>query len=141
MTQPGSAAQSGSATPNGQSTQSHPPQTVAKQVRQRAVWDVALTIVLLVLANAAFLVGAIFALFSVAFIDTCPAGCDANVAVSSQIATGAILAFVGLLGTVLSIVLLVRRRRAWWLALATLLLIVVGWIVGFVLYAAAIRVG
>jgi hypothetical protein len=124
-----------------QYTETHLPQTVAKQVRHRAVWDVALSIVLLVLANAAFLFGAIFALFSVAFIDYCPTGCNSNLAVSGQIATGAILAFVALLGTVVTIILLVRRRRAWWLALATMLIVVIGWIVGFVLYAAAIRVG
>jgi hypothetical protein len=103
------------------------------------VFAVSLPIVLIVLANACFVLGAIFAVFSVAFIDYCPQGCDANSAVSIQFATGAILAFIGLLGTVLTIVLLVRRRRGWWVALTTLLLIVVGWIVGFLLYAAALN--
>ena len=125
--------------PSTQSTESHPPQTVAKQLHERKIWDVALSIALIVLADAAFAVGAVFAVFSVAFIDYCPEGCDSNSAVSVQVAIGAILAFIGLLGTVLTIVLLVRRRRGWWVALATFLLITVGWIVGFLLYAAALN--
>ena len=124
--------------PGTQSTDGHTPQTVAKQVRRRAVWDVALSIVLLVFANASFLIGAIFATFGVAFIDYCPQGCNANSAVGIQFTTGAILAFIGLLGSVLTIVFLVGRRRAWWLALTTLILVVVGWIVGFLLFAAAL---
>ncbi|CAN5506053.1 hypothetical protein BH10ACT6_BH10ACT6_00290 [soil metagenome] len=44
---------------SAQSTESHLPQTVAKQVPQRAVWDVALSIALLVFANASFLIGTI----------------------------------------------------------------------------------
>lgn len=125
--------------PSTQSTEGHVPQTVAKQLRERKVWDVALSVVLIVLADAAFVVGAIFAIFSVAFIDYCPEGCDSNSAVSVQVAVGAILAFVGLLGTIITIVLIVRRRRGWWVALATLLLITVGWIVGFLLYASALN--
>jgi len=127
--------------PGAQYTDSHVPQTVAKQVRERAVWDVALSIVLLLFANTSFVLGAIFAIFGVAFIDYCPEGCDANSAVSIQFATGAILAFLALLGTILTIVLLVRRRRGWWLALTTLLIVVLGWIVGFLLFAAALNRG
>jgi uncharacterized membrane protein HdeD (DUF308 family) len=89
------------------------PQTVAAQLRPRTVWDVALSIVLLVLANASFLIGALFATFSIAFI--------------------------ALVGSVLTIVFLVRRRRAWWVALGTLLLVVVGWIVGFLVFASALH--
>lgn len=134
MTEPG-------VQPETQYTEGHLPQTVAKQVRHRAVWDVALSIVLVVLTNTAFVLGAIFAIFGVAFIDYCPEGCDANSAVSIQFATGAVLAFLALLGSVLTIVLLVRRRRGWWLALTTLLVVVVGWIVGFLMFAAALNHG
>lgn len=127
--------------PGVQYTESRPPQTVVKQVRHRLAWDVALSIVLIVLANTAFVLGAIFAIFGVAFIDYCPEGCNANSAVSIQFATGASLAFLALLGSVLTIVLLVRRRRGWWLALTTLLVVVMGWIVGFLLFAAALNHG
>jgi hypothetical protein len=122
-----------------QYTESHTPQTVAKQVRRRSAWDVALSIVLLVLANSAFVLGALFALFGVAFIDYCPAGCDANAAVGIQFTAGAILAFLALVGSVTTIVLLVRRRRAWWAAAITLIVVVLGWITAFILFAAALN--
>ncbi len=112
--------------------------TVAKQLRSRKVWDVALSIVLIVLANTSFLLGAIFAVFSVAFLDYCPAGCDSHSAVSIQFTAGALLALVGLVGTILTIVFLVLRRRGWWIALVTLVVIILGWIVSFLLYSAAV---
>lgn len=121
-----------------QTTQSHIPQTVAKQVRTRKIWDIALSIALLVLSYAAFLVGALFAVFSVAFIDYCPEPCHANAAAGAQVITGIAGAIVALLGTIVTIILLVLRRRAWWVAAATLLLVVIGWIVGFIAYATAL---
>ena len=122
-----------------QSTQGHVPQTVAKQVRPRKVWDIALSIVLLVCSYVAFLVGALFAVFSVAFIDYCPEPCSATAAAGSQATVGVVLAIVALVATILTIVLLVARRRAWWVAAAALLIIIVGWIVGFAFYAAALQ--
>ncbi|HEU0205859.1 MAG TPA: hypothetical protein VFQ74_04090 [Pseudolysinimonas sp.] len=122
-----------------QYTTGHVPQTVAEQLRPRKVWDIALSIVLLVLSYAAFLLGALFAVFSVAFIDYCPAPCSATAAAGSQVTTGVILAIVALLATILTIVLLVVRRRAWWVAGASLLIIIVGWIVGFAFYAVALQ--
>ena len=130
--------------PGTQFTESHTPQTVAKQVRHREVWDVALSIVLLLFTNASFVLGAIFALLGTAFTSTCRMGeyaCHTVSAQSVPFAVGAILAFVALLGTILTVVLLVRRRRGWWLALTTLLIVVVGWIVGFLLFAAALNRG
>ena len=122
-----------------QTTQSHPPQTVAKQVRTRKVWDIALSIALLVLSYVAFLVGALFAVFSVAFIDYCPEPCHADAAASAQVVTGIALAIVALLGTIATIILIVARRRAWWVGATTLLLVLIGWIVGFIAYAAALN--
>ena len=122
-----------------QTTESHVPQTVAKQVRQRKVWDIALSIVLLVFTYVAFLVGALLAVFSVAFIDYCPAPCSAAAAAGAQVSTGVVLASVALVATILTIVLLVVRRRAWWVGAASLLIMLIGWIVGFALYAAAIQ--
>jgi len=122
-----------------QYTQSQVPQTVVKQLRQRAAWDVAVSIVLIVFTNTSFVLGAIFAIFGIAFIDYCPEGCNADSAVGIQFATGAILAVIALLGSVLTIVLIVRRRRGWWLALTSLLIVVIGWMVGFLLFAAALN--
>ena len=123
-------------TPN-QYTTSSTPQTVAKQVRVRKVWDIALSIILLVLSYATFLIGALFAVFSVAFIDYCPEPCHADAASSAQVITGIILAIVALLGTIATIILLVLRRRGWWVAAVTLLLVIVGWIGGFIAYTVA----
>jgi hypothetical protein len=129
------------AQPGAQYTQSHVPQTVVKQLRQRAAWDVAISIVLIVFTNVSFILGAIFALLGTAFTSTCRMGeyaCETVSAQSVPFAVGAILAFIALLGSVLTIVLLVRRRRGWWLALTTLLIVVIGWVVGFLLFAAAL---
>ncbi|MBW4033183.1 MAG: hypothetical protein HIU88_11060 [Acidobacteria bacterium] len=120
-----------------QYTEGHVPQTVAKQVRQRAIWDVALSIALLVVSNGSFLIGAIFAMVGVGFSQACSAGCNTGSVAGILFATGAILAFVGLLGSILTIVALVRRRRAWWIALTTVIVIAVGWIAGFLVSAAA----
>ena len=122
-----------------QSAESHLPQTVARQLRSRKVWDIALSIVLLVFSYVAFLIGALFAVFSVAFIDYCPEPCSATAAAGSQATVGVVLAIVALVATIVTILLLVLRRRGWWVAAASLLIIVVGWIVGFALYAAALQ--
>ena len=122
-----------------QTTQSHVPQTVARQLRPRKAWDVALSIVLLVLSYAGFLVGCLLAVFSVAFIDYCPEPCHAGAAAGAQVVAGIAIAIVALLGTIATIVLIVVRRRAWWVAGATLLLVVVGWIAGFIGYAVALN--
>jgi hypothetical protein len=122
-----------------QFTESRVPQTVARQRRVRAVWDVAISIALVVVANVSFLIGAIFAILSVGFSQDCSSGCHTTSAMSVLFATGAILALVGVLGSVLTIVFLVRRRRAWWIALSTMLLVVIGWIVGFLVFAATLN--
>lgn len=121
-----------------QYTEGHAPQTVAKQLRARTVWDVVLSIVFVVFANTAFLIGAIFAILSVGLSRDCSSGCDTASASSILFAVGAILALIGLVGSILTIVFLVRRRRGWWIAATTLGLIAVGWIVGFLLFAAAL---
>ena len=94
---------------------------------------------LLVFTYVAFLVGALLAVFSVAFIDYCPAPCNAAGAAGAQVTAGVILAAVALVATILTIVLLIIRRRAWWVAAASLLIMFIGWIVGFALYAAALQ--
>lgn len=106
--------------------------------RPRKVWDIALSIVLLVLSYGAFLIGAVFALISVAFIDYCPEQCNAADAASSQIVTGIVLAIVALIATAVTVLLLVMRRRGWWVACASLVVMIVGWIVGFVFYELAV---
>lgn len=54
MTEPG-------VQPGVQHTDGRVPQTLRRQVRRRAVWDIALSIVLLLMSYSAFLIGGLFA--------------------------------------------------------------------------------
>jgi hypothetical protein len=123
--------------PSTQSTEGRVPQTVAKQVRRRAVWDVALSIVLLVLSYSGFLVGGLFAALGAGLAQDCTT-CTVSSAGGILIVFGASLALITLLGTVVTIVLQVAARRSWWVAATTFLLVAVGWIVGFLVFAGAL---
>jgi hypothetical protein len=113
--------------------------SVVTPVRRRRAGDVAASVVLLLLAYGAFLIGAVFALLGLSFLDTCPEGtCSVTAAVDVQFTTGIILAIAALAGTIVTVLLLVFRRRGWWVALVTLATMVVGWIVGFILFTAAV---
>lgn len=105
---------------------------------QRAVWDVVLTIILLVATFLILVVSAVFDLFAVAFTDTCPEPCHAGAGVAVVFTVWICSGVVALVGTIASIIRLVRRRRAWWVALATMLLVMVGSIAAFWLYASII---
>jgi uncharacterized BrkB/YihY/UPF0761 family membrane protein len=107
--------------------------------RPRKVWDVVLSIILLVFTLGAFVIGAFLTVFALAFTDNCPPEtCDSDLAVNSVFTVGIVIALCDLVATIVVIVLLVLRRRAWWLAALALLLTIVGWIVGFALYVAAV---
>jgi hypothetical protein len=99
--------------------------------RTRKGWDIALSVVFLVLATVAGIVGSILAVISLAFIDYCPPGCSVDGAVNAQFAAVLAVVIIGLVGLIATIVLLAMRRRAWWVALLTLVLIggafVAGW--------------
>lgn len=111
-------------------------QTVSRM--QRAVWDVVLTIILLVAALAILLVSAFFDLFAVAFTDYCPEPCHAGAGVAVVFTVWVCTLVVALLGIVVSIIRLVRGRRAWWIALIALVLVIVGSVAAFWLYAAIV---
>lgn len=99
----------------------------------------AASIVLLLFAYGAFLIGAVFALLGLSFLDSCPdETCSVTAAVDVQFTTGIVLALLALAGTIATVLLLVFRRRGWWVALITLATMVVGWIVGFILFTAAV---
>ncbi|MEO5534913.1 MAG: hypothetical protein ABIR17_07245 [Pseudolysinimonas sp.] len=109
------------------------------QLRPRKVWDIALSVILLVLTYAAFLIGATFMLLALAFTDKCtPETCNTALASHSAIIAGALIALVGLVATAVVVVLLVRRFRAWWVAAAALALTILGWIISFAIYGAAV---
>jgi hypothetical protein len=106
---------------------------------QRVVWDLVLTIILLVATGVILLVSAFFDFFAIAFTDYCPEPCHAGAGVAVVFTVWISTAVLTLVGAIFSIVRLVRRRRAWWFALATLLLVIVGSIAAFWLYAGIVN--
>jgi hypothetical protein len=105
---------------------------------QRVVWDVVLTIILLVATFIVLVVSAFFDLFAVAFTDYCPEPCHAGAGVAVVFTVWICSGVLALVGTIVSIIRIARRRRAWWFALATLLLVIVGSIAAFWLYASIV---
>ena len=120
--------------PGVQHTEGRTPQTLGRQVRRRAVWDIALSIVLLLLSYSAFLIGGLFAALASGLAQDCT-NCSVSSASSLLIGFGASLALVTLLGTIVTIVLQATTRRSWWVAATTFLLVAIGWIVGFLVFA------
>jgi len=114
-----------------QTTQSHPPQTLAKQVARHEPSNILASVVLLVLALGAYLIGAVFDLIA-AFAGS------SWVNPAALIGGGAILALLGVVGAAVTVLLISRRRRAWPAALATLLVVLLGWIAVFVFFSFAL---
>ena len=102
---------------------------------QRAVWDVVLTIVLLISTLAVLLASAFFDFIAIAFTDTCPEPCHAGAGVAVVFTVWISSAVLALIGIVVAILRLVRRRRAWWCAAIALALVIAGSIAAFWLYA------
>jgi len=100
--------------------------------RERAVWDVALSVILLFFSLAAFFTGAVIALLGIAFFGSCTAGDCTGDAVTT---TGLVLLAVLILGFVATIVALRLRFRGWWIAAVMLGTILVGWFLSYVLSA------
>jgi uncharacterized BrkB/YihY/UPF0761 family membrane protein len=116
--------------------------TSPSQPRPRAVWDIVLSIVFLVIAVVTSLIAAISQLFVLAFTDYCPAAtCNSDEGVTRVLTTWTVIAILLIASIVFTIVLLVKRRRAWWVAMIGLLVVIIGAIVGFVLYLAAVGYG
>ena len=115
-----------------QFTTSHPPQTVAKQVRRHSATNIVLAVALLALTLGAYLIGAVFDVLSLAIRDGYG---DPLYNPTALIGGGAALALLALVGAALTVLLIAQRRRAWPAALVTFLVVVVGWIVVFVLFA------
>jgi uncharacterized BrkB/YihY/UPF0761 family membrane protein len=112
-------------------------QTVA--TLQRVVWDVVLTVILLVATFITLLVSVFFDLFAVAFTDYCPEPCHAGAGIAVVFTVWICSAVIAVLGTITSIIRLVRRRRAWWVALITIVLVIVGSVAAFWLYAGIVN--
>ena len=101
--------------------------------------DLAVSVTALVLTFAGGGVAALLGLFMLAFTDHCPPEtCSISGAVTA-VSTGLLAAaVVAVLGTVVTIVALVRRARAWPFAIATLVLCALACVLGLLGYAAAV---
>lgn len=105
---------------------------------KRAVWDVVLTVILLVASFGVLLVSAFFDLFAIAFTDYCPEPCQAGTGIAALFTVWSCSAILALVGAIVSIVRLTRRRRAWWVALIALALVIIGGIGAFWIYASIV---
>lgn len=102
-----------------------PNPTSASPSRPLVVWDLVLTIVLLVLMIGVALVASFFSFFLAFASDSCGASavCD-----SDRIATGMLVAMigpllVGLIALVAAVIVLVLKRIAFWIPIAGIVLI------------------
>lgn len=117
----------------------HPPWPPAPAKPPIPAADLTISIVALVLTVALGGCAAVMGLFLVAFIDHCPPEtCSIDGAVTA-VGTALMIAFVvGLAGTVVTIVQLVRRSPAWPFAVGTLVLCGVICVLGAVGYGIAV---
>lgn len=126
----GSAAVPPSAAPTAERSAPDPAASVDGR-RRRRVWDVVLTIVLLLLGAGVAVVGSVMALFIAFLADGCGAvNCDYE-----RLNLGLWVALTGpwvtwAIALVVSIVLLVRRRLAFWMPLLGIVLTVGVWFLG-----------
>lgn len=108
--------------------------------RKRALWDIILTVILLVVTVIAASIASLFGLFLAFMSDSCGAVGECNI---DQLGVGMALAVGGVwlapvAAIVAAVVLLVLRRRAFWVALLGLVLVGAIWALGFALAAGAV---
>ena len=111
-----------------------PPANV-RQRRPQRVGDTFVSIVLLLIAMAAYFIGLVFSVLTLAFADNCGGTCNSAGAVGAQSATAVILAVLLLVGAVATIVLAFGlKRRAWPVALGTIIALLIGWVIGAIVF-------
>ena len=92
--------------------------------RQRAVWDLWLTIALLLVAVLVDIVLSFFAVFLVFAADACVSSCDSGL-MSTGFLVAIVLPTVALvMGIIGAILLLVFRRRAFWVPIVVIALVI-----------------
>ena len=101
--------------------------------------DVTVSVLLMVVTVLTVGAGAMMGVFSVAFLDHCPAPrCSAEGAVTASMTTVAVAALVGLAVIITTIVRLSRRKRAWPFAVGTLAALMAVFFLGGLAYTAAV---
>ena len=112
----------------------------AKPARTVAVWDLVLTIALLLFVLLAAGIAGAAGIFLVLLTDSCGSGANC---VEPQLDNGYFIATVGVwipavLAIIASIIVLILKRRAFWIPLVGIMLIVVTWVVGYTVLTGAI---
>jgi hypothetical protein len=106
---------------------------------RRAGWDIAVSVVFLVFALITGVLDAFLQFVMLAFTDDCPpATCHIDQGTASVSIVWLVMAIVFVLGTVVTIILLVMARRAWWVALIVWVGEIAGAVIAYALYAAAV---
>ncbi|PRC44131.1 hypothetical protein C6A85_000000101790 [Mycobacterium sp. ITM-2017-0098] len=106
---------------------------------RRSGADVAISIAGLLLTVLLGAAAAFFGLFSLAFLDHCPpATCSIDGAVNAVFTALLAAAAIGLIGSAVTVIQLVRRKTAWPFAVGTFTLCVVALALGAVGYSAAV---
>jgi uncharacterized BrkB/YihY/UPF0761 family membrane protein len=109
--------------------------------RNRQGWDITVTIIALLLNGTFLVVALFFEVYGVSFIDVCPND-DC-----SGVGNGAFTAFIAAIvagivftiGTIVSILLLVKRRRGWWVAVGSGVIMVIVFFVGVGMAVSALQ--
>jgi hypothetical protein len=105
----------------------------------RPRWDVPISVVLLIIAGVGWAAAAGMEFLILAFTDYCPPErCSAERAATSVMVSVSVAAALTVIGSVWTIVRLVRRRPGWPFAVATLILSFVAELLGVVGYVAAV---
>src|ERR1700712_3425716 len=108
--------------------------------RNRQGWDIAVTIIALLL-NATFLaVAGFLGLFSLSFVDVCPDGsCDqVGSAATAAFIAAIVVVVVFIAGAIIAPVLLVKKRRGWWVAVGSGVIMAIVFFVGFAMATSAL---
>lgn len=101
--------------------------------------DLGISIALLVLTYAGGGVAAFLSVFMLAFTDYCPpATCNIDAGVTAVMVGFGVAALIAIVGTVVSIVQMVRRGRAWPWAAGTLVLCAIACVLAMAGYIAAV---
>lgn len=105
--------------------------------RPTVVWDLVLSIVLLIAVLGTTAIVMMLAYLSILMASACDSGCNLDQFGVGYVLSMALPAFFALATIVVTVVLLVKRRRAFWVPLAGIALVVVGWLIGTAIFAAS----